>query len=255
VLGDLVAELARLLRGIDLVEPGRRQQLEVLHEAGEGDADDGQREDDPGAAPAADPEWDEAEVVAVGLHGLVLLQEALGAELVGAHPPLGVVGEEPGVDEDLGLGGDVVAGELAVVEVHVRDQQRDGHAQAQRLLDYGLEVGEALEVRLRHGHAGAAQDRGQLLPELGLDGRVVHQLRDAPLDRPQRRLDRCKKKKKNERFLQLFACSLYNTRSDSSRLSALFPRQCQLRLVNNVSITWRWRRRRLQFNYHLIHVE
>jgi hypothetical protein len=193
MLGDLVAELAGLLRGVDLVQPRRRQQLEVLHQPAQGDADDRQREDDPRAAPAADPKGHEAEVVAVGLHGLLLLQEALGPELVGPHPPLGVVGEEPGIDEDLGLGGDVVAGELAVVEVHVGDQQRDGHAQAERLLDDGLKVGEALEVRLRHRHAGA-QHRGELLPELVLDGRVVHQLGDAPLDRPQCRLDRCRSK-------------------------------------------------------------
>ncbi|BAS93362.1 Os05g0320750, partial [Oryza sativa Japonica Group] len=189
VLEDLVAELAGLLGGVHLVHPGRRQQVEALDEAAERDPDDGQREDDPGAAAAADAEGHEAEVVAVRLHGLLLLQEPLRPKLVGAHPPLGVVGEEPRVHQDLGLGGDVVAGELAVGEVHVRHQQRDRHAQPQRLLHHRLQVRQPLQVRLRHRRA--AQHRRHLLPHLRLDARVVHQLRDSPFDRPQRRLDSC----------------------------------------------------------------
>jgi len=72
----------------------------------------------------------------------------------------------------------------------VRDQQRDGHAQAEGLLDHGLQVGQAIQVRLRHRRAGA-QHGGDLFAELGLDRRVVHQLSDTPLDRPQGSLDRC----------------------------------------------------------------
>ncbi|WVZ68405.1 LOW QUALITY PROTEIN: hypothetical protein U9M48_017348 [Paspalum notatum var. saurae] len=136
---DVEAELSPLLGGVELVLPRRRQQLEVLYEAADGDAEDGQREDDAGAAPAADAEGQVPEVVAVGLHVLLLLEEALGAELLGPPPALGVVGEVPGVDQDLALGGDVVAAELGVVEVHVRHQQRDGHAQPQRLLDHRLQ--------------------------------------------------------------------------------------------------------------------
>uniref|UniRef100_A0A8R7TYD6 Uncharacterized protein n=1 Tax=Triticum urartu TaxID=4572 RepID=A0A8R7TYD6_TRIUA len=190
VLEDVEAELATLLSRVKLVLAGRRREHEVLDEAADGDAEDGQREDDAGAAPAADAEGQVPEVVAVGLHVLLLLQEALRPELVGPLPLLGVVGEEPGVDEDLALGGDVVAGELGVVEVHVGHQQRDGHAQPQRLLDHRLQVGELVRVRLRD-LVPDAQHRVHLVPQLLLDLRVVHQLRQPPLDRPQRRLDRC----------------------------------------------------------------
>ncbi|CAL4960732.1 unnamed protein product [Urochloa decumbens] len=183
VLQDVEAELSPLLRGVDLVLPGRRQQLEVLDEPSDGDTDDGEREDDPGAAPAPDAEGQVPEVVAVGLDVLLLLEESLGPELLGFPPAVGVVCEVPGVDEDLALGGDVVAAELGFVEVHVRHQQRDGHAQPQRLLDHGLEVGEPVRVRLRD-LVPRAEHRVQLLPQLLLDLWVVHQLRDRPLDRP-----------------------------------------------------------------------
>ena len=70
------AELASLLGSVELVLPGRRQQLEVLDEAPDGDAEDGEREDDAGAAPAADAEGQVPEVVAVGLDVLLLLEES-----------------------------------------------------------------------------------------------------------------------------------------------------------------------------------
>lgn len=192
MLQDVQTELASLLGGVDLVLPGRRQQLEVLDEATDGDAEDGQGEDDSGAAPATDAEGQVPEVVAVGLDVLLLLEEALGPELLGPPPAVGVVGEVPGVDEDLALGGDVVAAELGVVEVHVRHQQRDGHPQPQRLLDHRLQVGEVVRVGLRDLVA-RPEHRVQLLPQLLLDLRVVHQLGDRPLDRPQRGLDRCRR--------------------------------------------------------------
>jgi hypothetical protein len=47
-----------------------------------------------------------------------------------------------------------------------------------------------VRVGLRDLVAGA-QHRVHLVAQLLLDLRVVHQLRDPPLDRPQRRLDRC----------------------------------------------------------------
>jgi hypothetical protein len=50
-----------------------------------------------------------------------------------------------------------------------------------------------VRVRLRDLVA-RPQHRVQLLPQLLLDLRVVHQLRDRPLDRPQRCLDRCRGK-------------------------------------------------------------
>ncbi|RRT38001.1 hypothetical protein B296_00040894 [Ensete ventricosum] len=189
VLHDLEAELSGLLGGVDLGLPRRRQQLEVLHQAAQGDADDGEGEDDAGAAAAAGAEGQVAEVVAAGLHLGLLLHEALRAELLGPVPVGGVVGKPPCVDQDLALAGDVVAAEPGVVEVHVGDEEGDGHPVAQRLLHHRLEVGQPLQVRLRD--LVASQHRVQLRPKLALDLRVVHQLRDPPLDRPQRRLQRC----------------------------------------------------------------
>ncbi|KAK8962598.1 hypothetical protein KSP40_PGU000956 [Platanthera guangdongensis] len=58
----------------------------------------------------------------------VLLQEPLRPEVFGVFPVGRVVGEPPGVDDDLALGQDVVAAELGVVEIHVGDEERDGHA-------------------------------------------------------------------------------------------------------------------------------
>ncbi|KAK8961498.1 hypothetical protein KSP40_PGU001636 [Platanthera guangdongensis] len=58
----------------------------------------------------------------------ILLQEPLWPEVFGVFPVGQVVGEPPGVDEDLALGQDVVAAELGVVEIHVGDEERDGHA-------------------------------------------------------------------------------------------------------------------------------
>lgn len=173
MLQDLVAELAGLLGGVDLGLARGRQQVEVLHEAAERDSDDGQREDDPRAAAPPDPEGNEPEVVPAGLHLLLLLQKPLGPELLGPLPALGVVGEEPGVDEDLALRGDVVARELRVGEVHVGDEERDRHAEAECLLDDRLEVREPLQVRLRHRGVGA-EDGVELAPQLALDLRVVH---------------------------------------------------------------------------------
>ncbi|RWW55129.1 hypothetical protein BHE74_00038249 [Ensete ventricosum] len=190
VLQYVEAELAALLGGVHLVGPRRRKKLEVLHKATEGDAEDGEREDDAGAAPAAHAEGQVPEIVAVGLHLGFLRQEPLRPELLRVLPVGGIVGEPPSVDQDLALGGDVVAAELGVVEVHVWDEEGDGHAQPEGLLDHRLQVGQLRDVRLRDRYA-RAEHRVQLLPEFALDPRVVHQLRHPPLDGPQRRLDGC----------------------------------------------------------------
>ncbi|KAK8943909.1 hypothetical protein KSP40_PGU004496 [Platanthera guangdongensis] len=58
----------------------------------------------------------------------VLLQEPLRPEVFGIFPVGRVVGEPPGVDEDHALGRDVIAAKLGIVEIHVADKERDGHA-------------------------------------------------------------------------------------------------------------------------------
>ncbi|CAA6661880.1 unnamed protein product [Spirodela intermedia] len=172
---DVHAELATFLGGVDLVLARRRQQFEVLHQAAN--------------VPPAGAEGEKAEVVAVGLHLGLLLQEPLRPEFLRLLPVVGVIGEEPGVDQDLALGGDVVAGELGVMEVHVGNEEGDGHAKAESLLDDGLQVGELRHVRFRHLDTGTEHGI-DLAAQLLLDLWVVHQLRYAPLDRPEGRLDR-----------------------------------------------------------------
>ncbi|KAG0489562.1 hypothetical protein HPP92_006425 [Vanilla planifolia] len=181
-------ELPSLLRGVELVHAGRRQELKVLNQAAKRDAENRQGKNDAGAAAAADAEGDVAEIVPVGLHLGLLLEEPLRPELLRVLPLGRVVGEPPGVDEDLALRRDVVSPELGIVEVHVRHEKRDGHPKAEGLFHHSLKVREFVGVRLCNLNAGT-KDTVELLAQLPLHLRVVHQLRNAPLDRPQGRLD------------------------------------------------------------------
>lgn len=122
MLQNVEAELPSLLRGVDLRLPRGRQQLEVLHEAAQRDAENRQRKDDPRAAPPPNPEGEVPKVVAVGLDLSLLLQEPLGPELFGLLPVGRVVGKPPSIHQDLALGRDVEATQLRVVEVHVGNQ-------------------------------------------------------------------------------------------------------------------------------------
>lgn len=147
------AELSTFLGCVNLRLSWWRQELKILHQTPQSNAENWQGQDDSGAAPSADAERKVAEVIAVGLDLGFLLQEALGAELLRVLPVGRVVGEPPGVDEDLALCGDVVAAELGFVEVHVGDKERDGHAQPQGFLDHGLQVRQLEHVWLGDLHA------------------------------------------------------------------------------------------------------
>lgn len=118
-------------------------------------------------------------VVPVGLNLSLLFQEPLRPELLRLFPGVGVIGEPPCVNQDFALRGYIVAAQLGILEVHVRDQKWNRHPEAEGLFDYGLEIGQPWDVRLRDLGAGA-QHGVKLVPELLLDFRVVHQLCNAP---------------------------------------------------------------------------
>lgn len=101
--GNAVAELAAGAGDVQRLHARWRQQLQRLDEAPQHDEQHGNGDHDPGARPSADAEGKEAEVVSCDLHlgrGLAV-QEALGHELVGLLPVLGVVGDPPRVHKHL----------------------------------------------------------------------------------------------------------------------------------------------------------
>ena len=101
--GNAVAELAAEAGDVDLLLARWRQELQRLDETPEHDEQHGNGDDDPGARPSPSAKWKEAEVVSCDLHlgrGHAV-QEALGHELVGLIPVLGVVGDPPRVHKHL----------------------------------------------------------------------------------------------------------------------------------------------------------
>uniref|UniRef100_A0A0A8YS98 Uncharacterized protein n=1 Tax=Arundo donax TaxID=35708 RepID=A0A0A8YS98_ARUDO len=75
-----------------------------------------------------------------GVDALLLPQEPLRPELLRLLPQLWVVGQPPRVHHHLGSLGNGVPAEARLLEVHVRDQERDQRVETERLLDYGLQV-------------------------------------------------------------------------------------------------------------------
>ncbi|WVZ75851.1 hypothetical protein U9M48_023875, partial [Paspalum notatum var. saurae] len=191
MVGNVQAELASFLADVELVDAGRWHHVEAAHELADDEREDGQREDDPGAAASAHAEGQEAEVHLPGDGGvdaLLLTQEPLRSELLGFLPQLRVVGQPPGVHHHLGALGYGVPAELGLLEVHVRHEERDGGVEAQRLLDHGLQVGEPVDVGLRDG-LFVSEGGPDLVADLALHRRVVNDLGERPLDGPERGLD------------------------------------------------------------------
>lgn len=181
MLQNVQAELATFLGGIKLVLAWRWQQLKVLNKPSDGDAQDRQRQNNPRAASPPNTKWNVPEIVAVGLHLGVLLKEPLWPELLGILPVGRVVGKPPGVDKDLALSWDVITAKLGIVQVHVGDEEWDGHAETEGLFDHGLQVREAVGVRLSDLDAWA-EDGVEFVAELLLDFRMVHELGNAPFN-------------------------------------------------------------------------
>ncbi|PKU60684.1 hypothetical protein MA16_Dca029010 [Dendrobium catenatum] len=148
MLKYMKTELPSLLGSIKHLHTRRWQKLEVLNQTAECDSENGESENNAGATPAADAKRNVTEIVAVSFDLGLFFEEPFGPELVRVFPVGRVVGEPPGVDEDLALGWNVEAAELGVVEVHVGDEKRDGHSKAEGFLDHRLEVGEARDVWL-----------------------------------------------------------------------------------------------------------
>ena len=187
--GDVQAELAALLAHVHRLGARRGQKLDGLHEAAEHDGQERHGDDDAGAGAAAGAEGQEAEVVAGRLD--LAVQEALRHEAMRLLPVLGVVGDPPGVHQDLALGRDVVARQLGLVEVHVGHQEGDGHVQAHHLLHERRQVRQLVVVCVGlRDQVALAQHQVQLVAHARLHLRVVHELRHPPLDRPQRCLNR-----------------------------------------------------------------
>ena len=102
--GNAVAELAAGAGDVQPLLARWRQQLQRLDEPPQHDEQHGNGEHDPGARPSADAKWKEPEVVPCQLHlghGRLAVQEALGHELVGLRPILGVIGDPPRVYKHL----------------------------------------------------------------------------------------------------------------------------------------------------------
>jgi hypothetical protein len=182
-------ELAALLAHVHLLHSGRRQKLEGLHEPAQDDGQERHGDDDAGARASAGAERQEPEVVSRGFD--LAIQEALRHELLRLVPVLGVVGNPPRVHKDLALGGDVVAGELGLVQVHVGDEQRNSHVQTHHFLHNRREVWQFVVVCVRfRDQVALAEHLVELITHAGLHLRVVHELRHSPLDGPQRSLNR-----------------------------------------------------------------
>jgi hypothetical protein len=166
---------------------GRQRPLEVVQQAGQRHLHGGQRERVPGAAPPAAAERQQLEVRVLEVDLAAAVLEPLRGVLHRVLPDLRVPAHGEGVDEDAGLGRDVVAAERAGGHGLPRHQQRDGRVEPERLLDDGAHVVELAEVRLLHA-ALAADDAPHLVLRLLEDARVPDQLRHHPLQRRKRRV-------------------------------------------------------------------
>lgn len=187
--GDVPAELASFLGHIDFLHAGRRQLPHGLHQPAQNDRQERHGDDDASAWSSAGAEGQEPEVATGDLN--VVTRESLGHEPPRLVPVLGVVGNPPGIHQDLALGGDVVARELGLVEVHVGDEKGDGHVQVHHFLDEGCQVWQLIVVGVElRDQVTLAERVVQLLANARLDVRVVHKLCHSPLDGPEHCLDR-----------------------------------------------------------------
>ncbi|KVH94140.1 hypothetical protein Ccrd_003801 [Cynara cardunculus var. scolymus] len=141
MLQDMQAKLSTFLTRIDLRLSRWRQQLEILHQTPERNPKNRQRQDYPRATPSPDAKRQVPEIIPVSLNLPFLFQEPLGPKLLGFLPLVGVVGEPPGVHQDLAFCRDVEATKLSLVE-------RDRHSETEGFFDDSLEVREVLNVWL-----------------------------------------------------------------------------------------------------------
>ncbi|KAI8016535.1 hypothetical protein LOK49_LG05G01540 [Camellia lanceoleosa] len=121
MLQNVHAELPFLLSSINLRLSRRRQQLKILHQPPQSNTQNRQSKYHPRAAPPTNTERKVPEVISIGLNLSLLFQEPLRPKLFWFLPAFWVVGEPPCINQDFALGRDVVAAELGIVEVHVRD--------------------------------------------------------------------------------------------------------------------------------------
>ncbi|KAB8100916.1 hypothetical protein EE612_031560, partial [Oryza sativa] len=159
----------------------RRRPVKALHKRGQERRDGLHGEAHTGAGAAAAPEGHELRVLALGVDGGAgaVGKEAVGAEVERLVPVGGVAANGEDVEEDLGVGGDGVAAHLDGLHSDALRKHRGG-AEAQRLLEHRLQVGQPGHVLLSH-QTRPAHHRVQLAPQLRHALRVVNQLRQHPL--------------------------------------------------------------------------
>jgi hypothetical protein len=181
VSSNAKAELAPGLSHVDLLHTGRRKELERLDKAAKHNRQQGHGDDDSRARSPASAEGQEPEVVSRGFD--VAIQKPLRHEFLRLVPEFWVVADPPRIHKDLALGGDVVASELGVVDVHVRDKERNGHVEAHHLLHKRRQVWELVVVGIRLAHQVALSKNGvKFFADSPLDLRVVNKLRNSPLN-------------------------------------------------------------------------
>lgn len=93
------SELATILRNINFLHTRRRKKLERLHKPAKNNGQQRHGDDDSRARAPTNTERQEAEVISSRFD--VTVQEALGHELVGLRPILGVIGDPPRVYKHL----------------------------------------------------------------------------------------------------------------------------------------------------------
>nr|ACN29026.1 unknown [Zea mays] len=166
----------QLLRRHAIRQPPR----EGVQQVGQGDLHHLEPEDVARAHPAAGPEREQLQVVALHVHGAA--DEPLRAELLRVVAPHGgVAADGPDVDEHERAPRDVVAARGRVLAAQPRRQQRRHRVQAEGLLHDGLQVRQVRDVLLGD-QAAVADDAVQLLGDLGEDLGLPQELRHGPLD-------------------------------------------------------------------------
>jgi len=122
VLQYVQTELSTFLCGVDLWLSGRRQELEILYQTSQSNAKNWQCKNNSRTAPSPNSKWKVPEIIAIGLNLGLLFQEPLWPEFFRVFPVGRVVGEPPGIDQDLALSWNVEASKLGIMKVHVWDK-------------------------------------------------------------------------------------------------------------------------------------
>jgi hypothetical protein len=165
--------------------------VELPHEVGHEVLEVQQRQRHAGADPAPGAERHHLDLLAAGEVHVVPLaagQEPLRPELRGGPPHLLVHPDVPHREVDGRAGGHAVPVQRRVLVHGVREHVVARRVAPERLQHHGLEVRHRLQLLLQHLAVGAGAGAGHLVPEPVLHRRVLHQVRQDPLQRGGRRV-------------------------------------------------------------------